>query len=686
MGSSVSKQDDDTALLICKDRLRHIEQAIDARYALSAAQLAYEQSLRSLGIALRQFVEAHKDDDDIERSPSSSYAIVSSSPPHRSDVNHMKSEASTSVTVTINTSQASSVQKEQSVTAFLPPPLQLEFCSSWDFFDPTVVSENVASDASVNSQTFELRTLEDLSNPNEMGLASSIGNTSEIVEVQEVFGAPGWKQVHKNDNLPDLHHSNSNEIQMSGTHLPNDSSLEEELEQVQTQAIGGQNSNDVSDNIKSEANHINVNAPKNEEAKAIFITDSDSSKDFLSCVKDLERQFSRAAVSCHEVSRMLETKKIRLSISSQTKGKSSDVLFRPTFLIGCKAGTAASDGSEKRVTKAITWNRSLSSRSSASKNPLTPAQMDDEFSEICSDFVEEFCMISGSHASSLDRLYAWEMKLYNELKGTESLKKIYDKKCVQLRHQFERDASARQVDKTRVIVKDLYSRLKVETEVLYSISKIIEKLRDEELQPQLIELLKGLTRMWAMMHEIHRVQQTIVSSSDIVYVLRSPRGEPYKQPLVNLVNEMGFFYSSLTNWIAAYKCYVDGLHSWLQKCVLQPYDHTRGRRLTLSPRRHLAPPMFVLLDDWSSAIASLPGEETLGSIKNIMSDLKKMFKNHQAEGNKPETGSKLATLQAGLATMFDRLSKFSTAMSSLSESVKNSTEAAGEAYAVGRSG
>lgn len=195
-----------------------------------------------------------------------------------------------------------------------------------------------------------------------------------------------------------------------------------------------------------------------------------------------------------------------------------------------------------------------------------------------------------------------------------------------------------------------------------------------------------LTRMWAMMHEIHRVQQTIVSSSDIVYVLRSPRGEPYKQPLVNLVNEMGFFYSSLTNWIAAYKCYVDGLHSWLQKCVLQPYDHTRGRRLTLSPRRHLAPPMFVLLDDWSSAIASLPGEETLGSIKNIMSDLKKMFKNHQAEGNKPETGSKLATLQAGLATMFDRLSKFSTAMSSLSESVKNSTEAAREAYAVGRSG
>ncbi|KAF0913199.1 hypothetical protein E2562_020362, partial [Oryza meyeriana var. granulata] len=367
-------------------------------------------------------------------------------------------------------------------------------------------------------------------------------------------------------------------------------------------------------------------------------------------------------------------------------GQSSDVLFQPTFLICCKGRNAASDGPEKHVTKLITWNRSLSSRSSASKNPLTPAQMDDEFSEICTDFVEEFCMISGSHASSLDRLYAWERKLYNELKGTESLKKIYDKKCVQLRHQFERDTSAREVDKTRVIVKDLHSRLTVGTEVLYSISKIIEKLRDEELQPQILELLKGLTRMWAMMHEIYQMQQAIVSSSDIIFVLKSPQSEPYRQPLVNLISEMGLFYSSLTNWIDAYQRYVDGLHSWLQKCVVQPYDHSRRRKLTLSPRRHLAPPMFVLLDDWSSGIASLPAEETCDSIKNLAADLKKMCKQHQAEGNKPEAGSKLAILQAGLATMFDRLSKFSAAMSSLPESVKNSTEAAREAYAIGRSG
>jgi hypothetical protein len=73
--------------------------------------------------------------------------------------------------------------------------------------------------------------------------------------------------------------------------------------------------------------------------------------------------------------------------------------------------------SEQHVTKVITWNRSLSSRSTSSKNPFISAQKEeDDPPDSCSDFVEEFCMISGSHASSLDRLYAWERKIYDGLK------------------------------------------------------------------------------------------------------------------------------------------------------------------------------------------------------------------------------------------------------------------------------
>ena len=47
------------------------------------------------------------------------------------------------------------------------------------------------------------------------------------------------------------------------------------------------------------------------------------------------------------------------------------------------------------------------------------------------------------------------------------------------------------MDKTRVAVKDLYARILIAIRSAESISKRIQKLRDEELQPQIVELLKG---------------------------------------------------------------------------------------------------------------------------------------------------------------------------------------------------
>jgi len=66
------------------------------------------------------------------------------------------------------------------------------------------------------------------------------------------------------------------------------------------------------------------------------------------------------------------------------------------------------------LAKVITWNRSVSSLSS-SKTPLETASEDGSYDRNC-NFVEEFCMISGSHSSTLERLYAWERKLYDEVK------------------------------------------------------------------------------------------------------------------------------------------------------------------------------------------------------------------------------------------------------------------------------
>lgn len=73
------------------------------------------------------------------------------------------------------------------------------------------------------------------------------------------------------------------------------------------------------------------------------------------------------------------------------------------------------------------------------------------------------------------------------------IRREYDLKCRMLRLQDSRAESANKTDKTRAVVKDLHSRIRVAIHRISSISKLIEDLRDKELQPQLEELIGGYT-------------------------------------------------------------------------------------------------------------------------------------------------------------------------------------------------
>lgn len=65
--------------------------------------------------------------------------------------------------------------------------------------------------------------------------------------------------------------------------------------------------------------------------------------------------------------------------------------------------------------KYLTWHRTTSLRSSSSRTPLESHSRED-VEDLTNDLFEDFYRISGSHASTLDRLFAWERKLYDEVK------------------------------------------------------------------------------------------------------------------------------------------------------------------------------------------------------------------------------------------------------------------------------
>lgn len=177
------------------------------------------------------------------------------------------------------------------------------------------------------------------------------------------------------------------------------------------------------------------------------------------------------------------------------------------------------------------------------------------------------------------------------------------------------------IDKTRSVVKDLHSRLTVAIYSVDSISKRIERMRDEELLPQLLELTEGLIRMWKAMLECHHAQYITIS---LAYHSRSTpgtlQGYARRDIMTQLLEEVEFFGLSFANWINSLTSYVEAVNAWLQNCILQPRERTKSRR-PFSPRRVLAPPIFVLCRDWSAGIKALPSEELSQAIRNFLSDL-----------------------------------------------------------------
>lgn len=80
---------------------------------------------------------------------------------------------------------------------------------------------------------------------------------------------------------------------------------------------------------------------------------------------------------------------------------------------------------------------------------------------------------------------------YLHKQSGERVRISYEKKCKQLRNQDVKGDDPSAVDKTRAAIRDLHTQIKVSIHSIEAVSERIETLRDEELQPQLLELAKG---------------------------------------------------------------------------------------------------------------------------------------------------------------------------------------------------
>ncbi|XP_075490088.1 uncharacterized protein LOC142528797 [Primulina tabacum] len=388
------------------------------------------------------------------------------------------------------------------------------------------------------------------------------------------------------------------------------------------------------------------------DAKINPITESEveykvAPKDFLSSMQEIEHLFVKASESGKEVPRMLEANKFhfRPVFPGKESGSVASSLLKSCFSCGDDPSEIKQEPPQNSV-KYLTWHRTSSSRSASSRNLLCGKSIED-INDVSKNLFEDFCMVSGSHASTLDRLYAWEKKLYDEVKACQVLRSNFDLKCKLLR---QKESQGLNTDKTRALVKDLHSRIRVSIHRIDSISKKIEEIRDKELQPQLEELIEGLRRMWEMMMDCHRLQFHIISISIAPGSTKiNIQSDSLRQISVHLENVLSTLSSNFTKWNGAQKIYVEAINKWLFKCVSLPQNTSkRNKRMRLPSMRDCGPPIYMICDAWLEMIDRLPCKGVVDSIKDLAAEVAHFLPRQEKNQGKATDRSRNVSLLNGM--------------------------------------
>ncbi|OVA07931.1 protein of unknown function DUF632 [Macleaya cordata] len=246
---------------------------------------------------------------------------------------------------------------------------------------------------------------------------------------------------------------------------------------------------------------------------------------------------------------------------------------------------------------------------------------------------EEFRMKSGNLSSTLERLYAWEKKLYKEVKDEERLRIVYEKKCKRLKVLDDRGAESNKIDATQASIRKLLTKINITITAIDAISSRIQKLRDEELQPQITELIHGLIRMWKNMLKCHQKQfQAIIESKSRTLMARTGAGRDSSlRATVELQVELLNWSSHFSDWIITQKYYIESLNGWLLRCLLEEPEETPDGVMPFSPGRIGAPPIFVICNDWYQAMERLSESEVANTMNAFALSLHQLWERQDEE-------------------------------------------------------
>ncbi|GMH13518.1 hypothetical protein Nepgr_015359 [Nepenthes gracilis] len=585
--------EEEEVVSICRERKRLMKLVVERRYALAEAHCRYCQALFAISAAINLFVARHS-------TPSSPFLInfpppncPPSPPPENVMTNPLflqqRPSVSTQETIVCESSDSSTSSEYDDDVEELETVEKNEQPCGYFYvgMPPPMPSPH---------RDFGW----DFFNP-----FSSV--RPEIVGEFRRNSDDDFRVVREEEGIPDLEEEGGGE---------------EEKKAVVDNVEGNENEEHLGSGV--EVDRAIDGADVGQAEKGLTVIDTPvRERELLDALKDIEDHFIRVYDTGRVVSRMLEANKFHIQSGFEEVKENST-----------------------KFMQAVTWNWPYTSRSPSCKSLVASSSKNSStWSEYKNDLFDDYGgMVSGSHSLTLGRLYAWEKKLYEEVKAGDSIRRLYERKCSQLRNKDVRGDNMLSVDKTRATVKDLYSRILVAIRRAESIAGKIQKLTVEELHPQIIELLQGLTQTWKIMLESHETQNQIMF--EVKMYDRGTYGkfcsDSHRLATLQLEAEIQNWRERFVDYIVAQKSYVKALHGWLSKFIVPEVEFcSRGRSLAPPCRSH-GPPLYAICHDWLIYMDNLPDKAVASAMKSFVKDVRALWIQQGDEQDQKRKVDKLA--------------------------------------------
>ncbi|CAA6656077.1 unnamed protein product [Spirodela intermedia] len=452
-----------------------------------------------------------------------------------------------------------------------PPPPSPPKASTWDFLNPFGAYENDYPSYTPSRSSKELR--------DEEGIPDLEEEESEVV-----------KEAYDDQKSVAASSSTVNKEMHSG----NVSAVTEEQPHYQTRSgCGGEYPGGPENEVHLvDRNVASDEIQKREPDEIVNHKVIPQSREVSEVVQDIKVLFERASDSCDEVSKMLEVGK-------------------------CPYHRKKYEVVSSKMRSAIVLPLSLSYPTPSISKGSDSSAASGNGESVYLEFDDDMAMKSGNVSSTLLKLFIWERKLYEEVRAEEKLRVLYDQKRRRLKRLEERCAEARKVGPTEVLVRKLSTKIKVAIQVVDSISNRISKLRDEELWPQLVELIQGLVRMWKAMMECHKSQyHAIIESKNMDGIASNGKlNEAHMEVIKHLELSLLRWIDAFCSWFHAQRSFVRALNGWLLKCLLYEPEVTPDGVAPFSPGRLGAPPVFVICNQWSQAMDNTSDGEVVAAMQ-----------------------------------------------------------------------